>query len=114
MKKTFLIFMLLCSVAGCSDKVKKKLGFIPSTPDEFMVAVYPELKIPEKFELPAPKEELGKTHKAPQGSDDLSQGESSLLERMEVGKSKKDIRRQIDKEAGDSPKKKTLMEYMFK
>lgn len=55
-KHYFICGMVLLAVAGCSDGVKKTLGFKRNVPDEFRVISRPPLSIPPDFALRPPLE----------------------------------------------------------
>lgn len=52
-----LCFMFTLALSGCSNKIKEKVGFATSGPDEYMVLRGKGLEIPPTFDnLPTPQE----------------------------------------------------------
>lgn len=52
--RIFFAFCIIASTSGCSNRLKERLGFIEHGPDEFTIIAYPELVVPDTFELPTP------------------------------------------------------------
>lgn len=55
MKNLFLILTTALLVASCSNKVKNKLGFTTTGPDEYQVQKFKSLETPPHYQLVAPK-----------------------------------------------------------
>lgn len=52
MKKFGIILLALFMVAGCSKKMKHKVGLVTTGPDEYKVQKNKPLEVPPHFDLP--------------------------------------------------------------
>ena len=83
MKKMLFIISLLIVTAGCSNKVKEKMGLTTTAPDEFQVKRYKPLEVPPHYELNEPAVSRSGEDKESVNKGKLSKTEKALLQDIE-------------------------------
>lgn len=84
MKKMLFIISLLIVAAGCSHKVKEKIGLTTTAPNEFQVKRYKPLEVPPHYDLNEPTAQRSKdTADETTNKGKLSKTEKALLQDIE-------------------------------